>query len=203
MEKINIGEILPPRVLLRKHNKLQIKELCNSIKEFGQYKPLLIQESSMRIICGYGIYLALKKLKIKEVYVIKLDICDEECDNIRFTDNYSNESSRWNEDKLQYIFMSLPDELINISGFDNTEIENLFNDSEELLKKEIEKIEKNEDKKNPDELKENEIIDKNEENVENKEDKEDKIDVEFIKIHYCGCCGKYYDSDGNEVSLLR
>jgi ParB-like chromosome segregation protein Spo0J len=209
MEVINIENIFPPRVQLKKHSKNQIEELCNSIKSLGQYKPLLIQKSSSRIICGYGVYLALKKLKIREVRVNKIDISDEEADNIRFTDNYSNESSEWNEDKLQYLFMEMSDELIKVSGFNNEEIENIFNDSIELLNrgdeienKLTEKIKKDSSNEIKEEASENEIEEK--EDMIEEEKKEDiKTDVEFVKIRYCGCCGKYYDLEGNEVELLR
>ena len=210
LEFVNIKEILVPRVLLKKHSKNQISEICDSIKEFGQYRPILIQRSSNRIICGYGVYLALKKLKHKEVLVKKLDVSDEEADNIRFTDNYSNESSKWNEDKLQYLFMEMPDELIKISGFEIEEVENIFNDSIELLQRGIEKSEKLDEKvlesaENSEEesIEESEDSNSNEENVVTTEKKEKISDVEFVKIRFCGCCGKYYDSDGNEVDLLR
>ena len=210
LEFVNIKEILVPRVLLKKHSKTQISEICDSIKEFGQYRPILIQRNSNRIICGYAVYLALKKLKRKEVLVKKLDVSDEEADNIRFTDNYSNESSKWNEDKLQYLFMEMPDELIKISGFEIEEVENIFNDSIELLQRGIEKTEKLEEKvlesaENSEEesIEESEDSNSNEENVVATEKKEKISDVEFVKIRFCGCCGKYYDSDGNEVDLLR
>ena len=216
IEKINIKEVLPPRVLLKKHSKMQIEELCDSIKEFGQYRPILLQESSNRIICGYGVYLALKKLKIREILVKKIDVNDEEADNIRFTDNYSNESSKWNEDKLQYLFMEMPDELIKISGFETEEVENIFNDSIELLKRGLEKSlemeqkavennnfeEKDEEDEDIDET--NEEIIESEKKIENNSENVKKIkNVEFVKIKYCGCCGKYYDSEGNELDLLR
>ena len=212
MEKIEISKIYPPRVQLKKHSKSQLEELSKSIKEFGQYRPLLIQKSSMRIICGYGIYLALKKLKYKEVNACLLDVSDDEADNIRFTDNYSNESSRWNEDKLQYIFMELSDDLIDISGFNDTEVENIFNDNLELsergdkLEEQLTQLKENEQKENVLEeiLGDNEEDEKGVEEIKEEEIKrEEKVDVEFIKIHYCGCCGKYYDSEGNELDLLR
>ena len=210
LEFVNIKEILVPRVLLKKHSKTQISEICDSIKEFGQYRPILIQRNNNRIICGYAVYLALKKLKRKEVLVKKLDVPDEEADNIRFTDNYSNESSKWNEDKLQYLFMEMPDELIKISGFEIEEVENIFNDSIELLQRGIEKSEKLEEKvlesaENLEEesIEESEDSNSNEENVVTTEKKEKISDVEFVKIRFCGCCGKYYDSEGNEVDLLR
>ena len=213
MEKIEISKIYPPRVQLKKHSKSQLEELSKSIKEFGQYRPLLIQKSSMRIICGYGIYLALKKLKYKEVNACLLDVSDDEADNIRFTDNYSNESSKWNEDKLQYIFMELSDDLINISGFNDTEVENIFNDNIELSERGDKLEEHLSQLKNQEENVLEEVLEENDEENEEEEvkeeeeikevKKEDKVDVEFIKIHYCGCCGKYYDSDGNEVDLLR
>lgn len=209
MEYVNINEIKPPRVLLKKHSKMQIKEIADSIKEFGQYRPVLVQSNSMQIICGYGIYLACKKLKMKEILIKRLEINNEEADNIRFTDNYSNESSKWNEDKLQYLFMEMPDELIKVSGFEIEEVENIFNDSTELLKRGIEQTEKEEEINQFQEKEENyETEETNSDDTETEsteiEKKEEVIkNVEFIKIRYCGCCGKYYDSEGNEVDLLR
>lgn len=213
MEKINIKDILPPRLILKKHSKMQITEISESIKEFGQYKPILLQKSSNRIICGYGVYLALKKLNIKEVFVKKIEVTDEEADNIRFTDNYSNESSKWNEDKLQYLFMEMSDDLIKVSGFELEEVENIFNDSTELLKRGIEKSESvNQPLSNENDMSSEENIENVTESIQNEEnnssdnelkEKEVITDVEFIKIRYCGCCGKYYDADGNELDLLR
>ena len=78
-------------------------------------------------------------------------------------------------------------EFLQIQGLTSVRVLNRY-DAENL---EEESIEESEDSNS------------NEENVVTTEKKDKISDVEFVKIRFCGCCGKYYDSEGNEVDLLR
>lgn len=66
-----INELKPYENNSRTHDESQIKQICESIKEYGWTNPVLIDEKGM-IIAGHGRVEAGKKLDIKEVPCIVL-----------------------------------------------------------------------------------------------------------------------------------
>ena len=85
VEKVKTSDITPwpgnPR-------RGDVSGIAESIKERGQFRPLLVQKSTNQIIAGNQTYLALtKKLKRKTVLVIFLDVDDELAKEILVADN--------------------------------------------------------------------------------------------------------------------
>jgi ParB-like chromosome segregation protein Spo0J len=172
--EIPIEKINPPKKIVKKHTKQQISDIVNCIKSTTQYSPILVQKKSMCIIAGYAVFLALKKMKSEKVLCCLIDVDDETANSIQFTDNFTNESSEWNKDKLEYLFMQLPNDLVKNTGFTENEIENIFNSTNDLIK----------------------IIEEDKKTEIEKNIKEEKI--EFKKIYICECCNKYYDIETEE-----
>ena len=54
--QLGIGEIKEWDHNSRIHTKRNIDALKTSLKSFDQYKPIVVQKSSMRIIAGNGTY---------------------------------------------------------------------------------------------------------------------------------------------------
>ena len=78
--KIDINKIKPYENNVKNHPKEQIKQIMESIQEFGNNDPIAIDENYV-IIEGHGRYEALKKLKYEEVECIILNGLTEEQKN--------------------------------------------------------------------------------------------------------------------------
>ncbi len=57
----NLSEIRPAAKNIRRHTEKQITEYVRSLEMFGQVKPIIVDENG-EIICGNGLYEALKRM---------------------------------------------------------------------------------------------------------------------------------------------
>lgn len=60
--KIKLSELVEFPNNVRIHTKRNLDTIKNSLKEFGQVKPILVQKSTNYIIAGNGTYQAAKAL---------------------------------------------------------------------------------------------------------------------------------------------
>lgn len=92
VENVKIEEIKPYERNAKKHDETQIKNVMESIKQFGFAQPLVVDENNVLII-GHCRLIASKKLKLKEVPVVRMDeLTQEQVDKLRLLDNKLNES---------------------------------------------------------------------------------------------------------------
>lgn len=96
----------------KKHDKTQIANVAESIKQYGFVQPLVIDKDSV-IVIGHCRALAAKKLGMETVPCVCVDdLTPEQVNALRLVDNKSNESD-WDMDLLA-------DELseLDLSAFD-------------------------------------------------------------------------------------
>ena len=92
IKTMKLVDLIPYMRNAKKHDKIQIDNVAASIKEFGIIQPIVVDKDN-NIIIGHCRALACKKLKIKEVPVVKLeDLTPEEANKLRLLDNKLNES---------------------------------------------------------------------------------------------------------------
>ena len=107
-----IADIIPYAANAKKHDKRQINNVAESIKQFGFVQPIVIDRDGV-IVIGHCRALAAEKLGMKEVPCVCVDdLTPEQVNALRIVDNKSNESP-WD-------FDILPDELaeLDFDGFD-------------------------------------------------------------------------------------
>lgn len=105
-------DLVPYNRNAKKHNKKQIDNVAKSISEFGMVQPIVVDKDN-NIIIGHCRLQACKKLKIKEVPVVKLeDLTAEEANKLRLLDNKLNESD-WD---FELLAEDIPD--IDFTGYD-------------------------------------------------------------------------------------
>ena len=98
---LNIKDIIPYKNNAKKHDKTQINNVAESIKQFGMVQPIVIDKNN-EIVIGHCRYEALKKLKRKEApCVIADDLTEEQIKKLRNLDNKLNESD-WDYDLLKF-----------------------------------------------------------------------------------------------------
>lgn len=94
--KIQIQKLIEDPNNLRQHSVQNIEMIKNSIREYGQYKPLIVDKKSMVVKAGNGRLQAMKQLGFKDCYVVLMDASD----SLAVIDNRLNEMSEWNDPDL-------------------------------------------------------------------------------------------------------
>ena len=118
-------EVLPPGTLkpakrnARTHNGVQVDLLANSIQHFGVIKPVIIDDRG-RLVAGHGIWLAAKKLGLKQIPVIRVShLSEAQLRAYALADNQLATKSGWDRELLSLEFADLQVDLPEI-GLDLT-----------------------------------------------------------------------------------
>ena len=99
IEQIAIKDLKPYERNAKKHDETQIKNVMESIRQFGMAQPLVVDKDNVLII-GHCRLIACKRLKMKDVPVVRMDeLTPEQVDKLRLLDNKLNESE-WDFDLL-------------------------------------------------------------------------------------------------------
>lgn len=137
MEQLNIKykpikELKPYKKNAKKHNKEQVEQIANSIKEFGFTQPVIIDKNNS-VVAGHGRILGARKAGLKQVPTVCLDdLTEEQIKAYRLVDNKLNESE-WDYSLLDEEFENLTEDIdMNLFGFDLVE---------EIEQEEVEKVE--------------------------------------------------------------
>ena len=132
-----LSEITPYAKNAKKHDKTQIANVAESIKQYGFVQPVVIDRDNV-IVIGHCRALAAKKLGMETVPCVCVDdLTPEQVNALRLVDNKSNESA-WDMDLLA-------DELseLDLSAFDfDWELEGVPEESGQIERNEIEYCEK-------------------------------------------------------------
>ena len=138
---MRLSEIKPYKKNAKKHDETQIKNVMQSIKEFGVVQPIVVDRNNT-IIIGHCRYEAMKRLgydELQEDWVKVVDLSEEEAEKLRLLDNKLNESE-WDLDLLKDLVPSIDfsDFEINFNLPEEVEDINLDNFFEDAPPKEKE-----------------------------------------------------------------
>ena len=98
-QMVCVSDLKPYPGNAKRHDETQIKNVMQSIKEYGVVQPLVVDKNNVLII-GHCRLIAAKRLKLQEVPVVRLDdLSEEEAQKLRLLDNKLNESE-WDFDLL-------------------------------------------------------------------------------------------------------
>ena len=99
---MRLSEIKPYKKNAKKHDETQVKNVMQSIKEFGVVQPIVVDKTNT-IIIGHCRYEAMKRLgydELQEDWVKVVDLSEEEAEKLRLLDNKLNESE-WDIELLK------------------------------------------------------------------------------------------------------
>lgn len=112
VEMMAVKDIKPFERNAKKHDEKQIKNVMESIKQFGFAQPLVVDKDNVLII-GHCRLIASKRLKLDSVPVVKMDeLTQEQVDKLRLLDNKLNESE-WD---MELLAEDIPE--LDFSDFD-------------------------------------------------------------------------------------
>lgn len=80
--------------------KGNIKELVESLKHNGQYKPIVVQKSTKQILAGNHLWKAAKELGWTEIDVVEIDVDDIQAKKIVVADNRLADMGGYDEQAL-------------------------------------------------------------------------------------------------------
>lgn len=116
----NINTLHPYKKNAKKHDKKQVEQIANSIKEFGFTQPVIIDKNNC-VVAGHGRILGAKKAGLKEVPTVCLEeLTEEQIKAYRLVDNKLNESE-WDDVLLAQELEELDKEQMKLFGFDLAE----------------------------------------------------------------------------------
>jgi ParB-like chromosome segregation protein Spo0J len=95
--------------------------IADSLRAHGQYKPLVVQESTGRVLAGNHTLKAARSLGWTEVNVVHVDCDDEQALKILLIDNKSGDDSTYDNAILLEVLQELPD--LDGTGYDSTDLE--------------------------------------------------------------------------------
>lgn len=112
----DINVIKPYEKNAKEHPKKQVKQIADSITEFGFNQPIVVDKNNV-IIVGHGRLEAAKLLGLKQVPVITVDLDEDKAKAYRLADNKLNESD-WDMKLVVEELKSLPEFMLDLTGFD-------------------------------------------------------------------------------------
>lgn len=138
-----IGRPIPYERNSRVHSESQLEQLARSLEEFGQVKPIIVDEKD-EVLAGHGTLAAANRLGWATVKVLVIkDLSDEQKRAYRIADNRIALNSAWDEDMLKFEMKEL-DALefdLELTGFTIPEIESITVDLKKVRRDKVEKLE--------------------------------------------------------------
>ena len=156
IERIALDKLVPYEKNVKIHTKRNIETIKNSLREFGQTKPLVIRRETMEILCGNGTYQAAKAIGWTEIDCHVIDIDEEKAKALMIVDNRSSELSENDEKNLLDMLQNMDKDMLDLTGYDDNELDKMIQfhegtlfDDEDKKKEKKQKKEKQEKKDAP------------------------------------------------------
>lgn len=131
VELVKIEDVRPLERNPRMHGEKQLAELVRSIEQFGQYRPLVVDETG-EILAGNGLYLALRRTGAKKVAVHRLTgLTQDQRTKLILADNRIGDLSADDIDTMMELFRELSD--FEVPGYDADSLRQLLAETEDLL----------------------------------------------------------------------
>jgi ParB-like chromosome segregation protein Spo0J len=125
METISIDDLALDPNNARKHSDKNINAICESLKQFGQRKPIVVNADDV-VIAGNGTVEAARKIGLKTLDVVRVpaDWSEEKIKAYALADNRTAELASWDAEILlsQLNELNIADWDINALGFKEFEL---------------------------------------------------------------------------------
>ena len=93
-----------------------IGTIKESLKQLGQYRPVVIHRPTSRILAGHHVVEAARQLGWTHIAITYVEGDEEFCKKVVLADNRTNDLSSYRDEELQMLLESLPD--LTATGFD-------------------------------------------------------------------------------------
>lgn len=127
IEQVPIGDLRPDPSNPRRISDAELEALTRSIRQFGLVDPIVARREDKTVIGGHQRLVAARRLGMKQVPVIYVDLSPEQAKLLNLALNRI--SGEWDEELLARMLTDLqqtPDVDISLSGFGEEEISRLL-----------------------------------------------------------------------------
>jgi DNA modification methylase len=121
-ELVPINDLTPDPANARKHGERNLSAIIDSLRAFGQQKPIVVDARGV-VIAGNGTLEAAKRLGWEEIAVVRTELDPTQATAFGIADNRTAELAEWDEDVLVSLLDSLDDETRDLLHFDEKELE--------------------------------------------------------------------------------
>ena len=104
-----VADLKPDPENVRQHDRRNIQAIINSLRRFGQQKPIVIDRNSV-VVAGNGTLQAAKELGWTTIMAVRTELEGDAAKAFAIADNRTAELAEWEEDKLNAVLKSLQDE---------------------------------------------------------------------------------------------
>ena len=123
-ELISISDLTPDPANARKHGERNLKAIIDSLRAFGQQKPIVVDRRGV-VIAGNGTLEAAKRLGWEEIAIVRTELEPTQATAFGIADNRTAELAEWDEEVLVSLLDSLDDETRDLMHFDQKELDAL------------------------------------------------------------------------------
>lgn len=138
-ETATIASLMLDPANVRTHDSKNLEAIKASLARFGQQKPIVVDAKGI-IVAGNGTMMAAKMLNWSSVEIVRTDLEGAEAIAYAIADNRTAELAGWDEAALAQQLAALQiddEELANIAGFTDAEIEAMILDGKEIEEDEV------------------------------------------------------------------
>jgi hypothetical protein len=107
----------------RNPRKGNVAAIIQSLKEFGQHRPIVVQKDTNRIIAGNHMFQAAQSLGWEEIQCVIVDDDDDKAIRRGIADNATSDLARWDDDQLKELLGEVG---TDIAGIDDQLVKRLF-----------------------------------------------------------------------------
>lgn len=131
LERLKLTDIHQDPTNAREHSQKNIDAIAANLQNFHQYKNIVVQKSTMKILAGNGTYAAMQKLGWKECDCFMIDLDDKKARALAIADNRTAELAVWDRSVLldhlgQFQLDTDFDIELEDLGFDESDMEELM-----------------------------------------------------------------------------
>lgn len=123
--KMKISDLKQDESNVREHNTKNLETVKISLQNFGQYKPLIVQQSTMSVLVGNARLTQMKELGWDHAECVLINIPDDRAELLKIADNRTSDLSSWDYAKLLKQIELMPDDISSFIGFDDEDVEDL------------------------------------------------------------------------------
>jgi hypothetical protein len=102
---------------VRKHPEAQIRKLQQSIRRFGQTRPILVRRANLMVIAGHGVMEAMRRMGLTHIKAILWDVPQDVADQYMVADNRLAQLGRDDEEMLAEILREVESLELESIGF--------------------------------------------------------------------------------------
>ncbi len=138
-ETATIASLMLDPANVRTHDSKNLEAIKASLARFGQQKPIVVDAKGI-IVAGNGTMMAAKMLNWSSVEIVRTNLEGAEAIAYAIADNRTAELAGWDEAALAQQLAALQiddEELANIAGFTDAEIEAMILDGKEIEEDEV------------------------------------------------------------------